>query len=260
MTPPKGASRIADIPADYLDRLNRGDAETRTLAEGLAISFPTLMTHLDPALAEAATADLSGDVGITQRMARAGGMVWRRFGAEGLASLAAHRSDTVRGWAAFAIAAAPDWDLSQRLKAVRPLADDAHFGVREWAWLAIRPTLATHIALGLELLQPWTGEASPNLRRFACEATRPRGVWCAHIPALKENPAAALPLLAALRSDTSDYVQDSVANWLNDAAKSRPDWVRSILTDWRAEGSVAPRLLKRAARSLGANPERVPAA
>lgn len=250
MTSAKGASRIADVPPDHLARLNRGEAETRTLAEGLAMSFPTLMAQVDPALAEAAAADLPADIGITQRMARAGALLWGRFGREGLATLSAHPSDTVRGWAAFAIAAAPDWDLPQRLNAVRPLADDAHFGVREWAWLALRPSLAAQITPGLRLLQPWTAEASAYLRRFASEATRPRGVWCAHIPALKENPAAALPLLAALRRDPSDYVQDSVANWLNDAAKSRPDWVQSVLAEWRAEGTVAPRLLKRAARSL----------
>lgn len=250
MTSAKGASRIADVPPDHLLRLNRGEAETRTLSEGLAMSFPTLMAHVDPALAEAAAVHLPADLGITQRMARAGALLWERRGREGILALSAHPSDTVRGWAAYAIAADPEGDLSQRLAAVRPLADDPHFGVREWAWLALRPALTAQIELGLALLQPWTIETSANLRRFACEATRPRGVWCSHIGVLKENPSLGLPLLTALRHDLSAYVQDSVANWLNDAAKSQPDWVRSLLTAWGTDPAVAPRLLKRAARSL----------
>ena len=52
------------------------------------------------------------------------------------------------------------------------------------------------------------------------------------IDVLKENPALALPILAPLKSDTSKYVQDSVGNWLNDASKTKPDFVYQICEKW----------------------------
>lgn len=246
----KGARSIAAVPPDHLDRLNKGLAETRTLSEGLALSFPRLLAMVVPSLADAAEAALPPTLGITQRMARAAELLRASEGDAMLPRLLVHPADTVRGWGAYLIATLPGLSLAERLAQVRPLADDPHFGVREWAWLALRPAIAAEIDEALRLLVPWTAEPSANLRRFASEATRPRGVWCAHIAALKTDPARAVPLLQPLRQDASPYVQDSVGNWLNDAAKSRPDWVSHLLTDWRRDASVAPRLLKRAGRSL----------
>nr|WP_249209275.1 DNA alkylation repair protein [Magnetospirillum sulfuroxidans] len=227
--------------------LNAGTAETLTLSECLAVDFAALMPAVLPA-ADPTRLRAAANDGITRRMALAAELALELGGGAVVAELARHRSDTVRGWAAYAIAAETGLSLAQRLERIRPLADDPHFGVREWAWLALRPHVVAEPLATLDLLAPWTAEASPFLRRFASEATRPRGVWCAHIRCLRADPAPGLAVLGPLRADTHRYVQDSVANWLNDAAKDHPDWVRHVLESWREE--VPAYVAKRAARSL----------
>jgi 3-methyladenine DNA glycosylase AlkC len=174
------------------------------------------------------------------------------LGAAGIDRCRAHGSDTVCGWACFMIGAQPGLNLSARLAAIRPLADDAHFGVREWAWMAVRPHLAQELDVSIGHLTAWTASPSERLRRFASEALRPRGVWCAHIAALKRQPEQALPILLPLRADPSVYVQDSVANWLNDAAKDQAAWVRGLCAQWlQAEPTDATRrICQRALRNL----------
>ncbi|MCU0946258.1 MAG: HEAT repeat domain-containing protein [Rubritepida sp.] len=234
--------------------LDAGVAETRNLAECLAVDQAALLGVVCPELDAAQRARLGpgAGLGITRRMALAGGLLRAARGPAGARHLARHPSDTVRGWAAFALAAEPGMGLTALRDALRPLADDAHFGVREWAWLALRPHVAADVAGAIAALQPWTAEPSERLRRFAVEATRPRGVWCPHLPALRHDPGPGLALLEPLRADTARYVQDSVANWLNDAAKDRPDWVRTLLAGWERKGAppTAARILRRAGRGL----------
>lgn len=238
----KGASSRAQVGPELLAALNAGTEQTRTLSEMLVMDLAVLLETVAPQI-DAAPLRAMAEQGVTKRMELAGRLVlpvWR--------DLQGHASDTVRGWAAYAIAAEAGLDLAQRLDLLRPLADDAHFGVREWAWLALRPHVVADPLAALRLLAPWTAEASPNLRRFASEATRPRGVWCAHIRALRDDPAPGLAVLEPLCADPQRYVQDSVANWLNDAAKDHPDWVRGVVEAW--QGRASPYMLKRARRSL----------
>jgi 3-methyladenine DNA glycosylase AlkC len=253
MTARKGASSRAAIPPATLAALNGGSLAAATLAESLAVDFAVLLRAALPVLPEAAIAamqDAAGQ-GVTRRMALAAALIEAEFGAGIAMALSAHPSDTVRGWAAFLIARAPGLELGARLAALRPLADDAHFGVREWAWLALRPHVVAETAAAIHLLWPWTAEPSANLRRFAVEATRPRGVWSAHVPALRRDPEAGRVLLDPLRADPARYVQDSVANWINDAAKDHPDWARALCDGWRRSGDAATaRICARASRSL----------
>lgn len=237
--------------------INAGLIETRTLAEILAVDFATLLPHvvpMDVAPGDDAILRL-GTLGISARMVAVGQLLLERLGPRMIATLGNHPSDTVRGWACFMVGA-QDMALSDRLEAIRPFADDAHFGVREWAWLAVRPAINTRTDEAMTLLRGWTADPSERIRRFACEATRPRGVWCAHIASLKSDPSPGRHLLEPLRADPAVYVQDSVGNWLNDAAKSRPDWVRSLVAEWCAGDTPATtrRIVRRALRSVDKPP------
>lgn len=249
-----GATRAADIPRDVLHALSQGELESATLAECLAIDQAVLARAVFPGLALSAlhAIDAACQLGVLKRMARIGAVLLEAVGTEGLAQCQAHRADMVRGWGCFMIGAQPDLDVKARLSAIRPLADDAHFGVREWAWMAVRPHLVAELPMALAHLMPWTQAPSERIRRFACEVLRPRGVWSTHIAALKKMPDQALPLLSALRADPSAYVQDSVANWLNDAAKDQPDWVRATCAQWleHAPTGATQRICLRALRNL----------
>lgn len=259
-----GASRRADIPADVLRALNEGREESVTLVEWLAVDAPTLLGHVarDIGLGRQASglarqAEPLRELGVVQRnkavaalLAEAMGLVphetlaWER--------LAGHRSDTARAWAAQIVSATPDLPLSLRLDLAKRFATDANMGVREIAWDSWRPHAARQLDLALSLLAPWVADEQEGLRRCAVEGTRPRGVWTPHWPALKEAPERAAALLEPVRSDSSDYVRKAVANWLNDASKSRPDWVRATCRRWKDESPTSETrwIIHRATRTL----------
>lgn len=256
-SPRKGATRISAIPPEILAALNAGTMESRTLAEGLAIDFVALLQAVSPRLLSRHLAPLrdKASAGITEKMKLAAVIATEVLGErDAFTIFAPHSSDTVRGIAAAMVGLVPELSLGERFSRIRRFADDTHFGVREWAWLALRPAIVAAPREALQELLPCTSEPSAFLRRFAVEAMRPRGVWAAHIRLFKEHPALGLPLLEPLKADESAYVQDSVANWLNDAAKSNPDWVRKLCTRW-SKASASPhtaRIVRRAQRSIAA--------
>jgi 3-methyladenine DNA glycosylase AlkC len=215
----------------------------------LSINFHRLLKSVLP---EADVDPVTLTAGITTRMKQAAVVLLQTCEPTELSKLKAHPSDTVRGWVAYTVAQQVGWTLEQRLEAMHPLADDSYFGVREWAWLALRDHVASHVEHAIELLTPWAKEKSEFLRRFASEATRPRGVWCAHIALLKQQPELGLPILEPLRSDPAKYVRDSVANWLNDAGKSHPTWVTALCQRWINESPTpeTAMIVKRATRNL----------
>jgi 3-methyladenine DNA glycosylase AlkC len=216
-----------------MEALNLGKAESKSLVEGLAVDFKQLIEAVFPEIAHRTATKLDAHVslGITKRMQAFGALLYEAFGGAAFHRAVAHPSDTVRGWAVYALAADNTLSIVEKISRVVSSADDPHFGVREWAQLAFRPDIAKHLHESISLLTPWTAHASENIRRFAVESTRPRGVWTHHINALKSEPELAEPLLAPVMADPSRYVQNSVGNWLNDAAKSRPDWVEIFLKE-----------------------------
>ena len=238
--PRKGATTRAKVPVEIKQALERGELETANLVEGLCIDFDVLLQHIEPG------APRLREEGIVKRMKEAGGHL-RRW-----QSYAKHPSDTVRGWAAYKLAATHGADAARLLHEMKPFAADSHFGVREWAWMAARPSVVGELEVALQALSAWAEDSDANVRRFASELTRPRGVWCAHIEALKRDPEKGLRILEPLRADPSKYVRDSVANWLNDAAKSHEEWVRTLTARWTRDSNTheTQAIVKRALRNL----------
>jgi 3-methyladenine DNA glycosylase AlkC len=251
MTKPKGARRLADVPSDVRAELNAGVREAANLMESLAVDFAVLLRAAAPTLSDAEIAAVAAAGGIVQRMQAAGELLAQRFGAKAL-EFREHPSDTVRGWSAFALAALPGNDVRRKLALVESLADDRNYGVREWAWMAVRPAVAEELNSAVRILAKWARKKSANVRRFASECTRPCGVWCRHLAAMKETPELGLPILEPLRADESKYVQNSVGNWLSDAAKTQPHWVEELCRRWERESDepATRRICTRARRNL----------
>jgi 3-methyladenine DNA glycosylase AlkC len=248
----KGSTSIKAIPASVLRDLNAGTIESKSLVECLAIDFPKLLSSAIGRLKPAELEPFAGATGITQKMSIAASVVASRSKPREWSQLSSHPSDTIRGVVCYVLAQRAD-SLDDALEQLKPFAADAHFGVREWAWLAVRPQIAAEIDRAIELLTPWTSDDREGVRRFASESTRPRGVWCGHIKRLRESPQLALPILDPLHADESEYVQKSVANWLNDAGKDQPAWVKSICAKWtkQSKSKATAAIVKRAMRSLG---------
>lgn len=259
----KGAFRIALIAPEVLEGLSLGLIETVNLNEFLALDVPRLATQvaqhigLDPQSER--LLDTLAMLPAFKPMQRHGHVARALYDLAALHSerdavahrLATHASDVARCWATqwVMLSGLP---LAAQLESVRRFAADPHFGVREFAWMAVRDAVNAAPEAALALLQPWALDGDPNIRRFASELTRPRGVWCAQIEALKAQPWMALPLLEALRADPSRYVQNSVANWLNDASKTQGPWVDQACERWlRDSDTPATRyIVQRARRTL----------
>ncbi len=244
----RGARSPHLVPSEVLAQLHRGDTETVNLMEQIAMSFPDLSRSVFPNATE--TQGL-GDPRLVYRMRAGGRLVLDRYGSD-MDPIRGHPSDTVRAWGAMAVGAVEVASLGDRLSSIRHFADDSHFAVREWAWISIRPWIVLDLPEALDCLSSWVEDASPFIRRFAIEGTRPRSVWARHIPALKENPALAMHLLEPLADDPHPYVQDAVANWLNDASRSQPLWVAEVCREWsyRYGSAGAQRIQRRALRTI----------
>ncbi|MFM7025975.1 MAG: DNA alkylation repair protein [Limnohabitans sp.] len=256
----KGAARISLIPDEVLRALNAGAIPTANLNEFLAIDLAQLVPAvaqvigLDPA--HERLKDTLAMLSSFKPMKRHGlvsralyDMAAQSADPDAVAqTLVMHPSDVARCWASDWVRFS-GWPLAQQLQAQLRFAADPHFGVREMAWMAVRDEVVANLDTALELLQVWVLEVNENIRRFASELTRPKGVWCTPIKALQAEPQRALHLLEPLRADPSRYVQNSVANWLNDASKTQGPWVESVCARWLDESpSEATRYIVRRAR------------
>lgn len=259
----KGYRSTKDIPKEILEQLNSGQIETANLVEWLAIDQRLLLEvllkqtnrtkYLKPILSNIEalkkqtvnTINETIGTGIFEQATK-------NSDTEILDIISTHQSDLIRCWATYAIGKNPKLNVKEMLEQIQPFSADKHFGVREICWLAVRPTIAKNLTQSIEILSGWTNHKDENVRRFASEATRPRGVWCEHIEELKQKPELGLTILEPLKSDKSKYVQDSVGNWLNDASKTQPEFMKKLCKKWKTESPTKETayIIKRALRTI----------
>ncbi|MBJ7947460.1 DNA alkylation repair protein [Bacillus cereus group sp. N24] len=261
----KGARKVNEIPKEVLQLLQQGKIESVNLTEWLAINHIELLKNVLPSIGLKNSLECIV-VELEKQNVETGMKVIRITGTlldeiilkenEGnkedvLLKLSSHISDSVRCWAAFMNKKSNN-TLKDTLTYIRPFAADHHFGVREIAWMSIREDLSQNIEKSVELLVEWAKSEDENIRRFSVESIRPRGVWSKHIETLKQEPEKALPILNLLKSDPSKYVQDSVGNWLNDASKTKPDWVMNLCEEWEKDTDIksTSRIIKKAKRTI----------
>lgn len=119
------------------------------------------------------------------------------------------------------------------------------------AEFAVRPFFRDHPEVTLQTAMRWSGDANVHVRRLATEGSRPLLPWGIKLKDFVENPSPLLPLLTRLRDDEAEYVRRSVANSLNDIAKSQPDLVADLAKEWlRGAARDRKRLVKHACRTL----------
>lgn len=244
----KGSRSTKDIPIEIMNQLNNGTIVTANLVEWLAVDQKVLLKNLLQELNRNQYYDsiiydifaLKKQTVNTVNEAIGVGFlknIIKNNDQEIFSKLVNHVSDCVRCWATYIIGFNENLTISEKLLQIQSFAADTHFGVREICWLATRQSIANNLLESIEILSKWTSNPDENIRRFASESTRPRGVWCAHIEVLKQNPELALSILEPLKSDSSKYVQNSVANWLNDASKTKPEFAIEICKRWKSESN-----------------------
>ncbi len=259
----KGARSIKDIPQEILEQLNQGKMETVNLTEWLAVDQKILLEnllkqndrldYLQPILENVNTLKKQTVNTINEAIGtEIFNLTVKNNDEIFLDTVAKHSSDLVRCWATYTIGKNQNLSITEKLEKIKFFAADHHFGVREICWMGVRSDISIHLNEALSILSIWTNNDDENIRRFASESTRPRGVWCAHIEELKQNPELGLNILEPMKSDAAKYVQDSVGNWLNDASKSKPDFVKNVCEKWLEESPTKETkyIVKKALRTI----------
>src|SRR5687767_331881 len=157
LEPRKGARRISEVPPQVLAALNRGETATVNLVEWLALDQRVMIRHVLPAVGLKST--VAGALAACAAEKKPSAMQLLKAIGRHLADeielkatprspfgkLLRHPSDVVRSWACFAVTYSDGPTLAQRIETLRPLAADPHFGVRETAWMALRPAVEAEL-------------------------------------------------------------------------------------------------------------------
>lgn len=255
----KGVRKATDINPEVLQLLENGMIETVNLTEWLAVNqLKVLKTVLDELSLENHLPEFEAAVNSQKKPTSNSNT--KVIGLEFvklvefdniLSYLKTHPSDVVRCWACWAESTTAN-NTEELLKNMKSYAADGHFGVREVVIFSSKEQLTMDLVNSINLLKKWCASKEENVRRYVAEVLRPNGVWTKKVDALHQNPELGLPLINPLKSDSSKYVQNSVANWLNDASKSNPDWVTKLCEKWKSQSQSKETayIIKRAMRTI----------
>jgi len=120
------------------------------------------------------------------------------------------------------------------------------------AEFAIRPFLQHHFEVTFAYMQQWATNEHDHVRRLASEGMRSRLPWGQRVAKLLAEPQWSMAILQHLKDDSSDYVQRSVANNLNDLSKDYPQQVIELAQQWLKDTPTAQRqwIIKHGTRGL----------
>jgi 3-methyladenine DNA glycosylase AlkC len=241
----KGSRSLKDVNPEVIAYLNAGKIETKNLMEWLAIDqLALLKTVLRPAdkmdwyepFEKAVNAQKKPTSNSTAKVI---GETFAQLSDSLFVQtfLSDNHSDMIRCWGCWAESIFHD-SIDGLLDAMKSHAADRHFMNREVVIFASKERIIDDLDTAIRILSAWVYEEDENIRRYVAEAIRPIGVWTKKIAEFQDNPEKGLSLLDPLKSDSSKYVRDAVGNWLNDASKSQPDWVKTVCNRWGKESTT----------------------
>ena len=121
------------------------------------------------------------------------------------------------------------------------------FGSSEFA---VRPFIEKYEDKMLPLMLEWATDENEHVRRLASEGCRPALPWGKALVKYKLDPSPILPILENLKNDDAKYVQKSVANNINDIAKTHPDLIAELMQEWYGKSKNTDWIVKHGCRTL----------
>lgn len=135
-----------------------------------------------------------------------------------------------------------DWDLS--------IAALERYTPSSSSEFAVRPFIINQEARMMQQMAAWAKHDNEHVRRLASEGCRPALPWGQALTSFKKDPSPVIHILEQLKADPSLYVRKSVANNLNDIAKTHPDLVVKIAKDWYGKNENTDWIVKHGCRTL----------
>jgi 3-methyladenine DNA glycosylase AlkC len=115
---------------------------------------------------------------------------------------------------------------------------------------AIRQFILKYEDETMAQMKIWAKSENEHIRRLSSEGCRPRLPWAIALPLFKKNPSKVFEILEILKSDSSKYVQKSVANNLNDISKDNPTLVKDFVKNNLGFTKELDWICKHASRTL----------